>query len=88
MKRLAAMHDWPVLMRACFNAGCHAVLQIRARHDDERIAAAEFEHAFLDLSRGGARDALPARSLPVSVTAFTRGSSITCAVCSASISNV
>ena len=29
------------------------LVQIRARHDDERIAAAQFEYHFLDVLRGG-----------------------------------
>ena len=46
----------PGIDRARFHADFRRHFQIRARHDDERIAAAEFEHAFLDLPRGGAGD--------------------------------
>ena len=56
MKRFAAMHDWPVLIVRALTPVSTAASQIRARHDDERIAAAQFENAFLDLARGGAGD--------------------------------
>jgi len=64
-------------------------LEVGARHYDERVASAELEHAFLDLSCCGCSP-LCSRlfSLPVSVTAFTRESTIIFSVCSGSISNV
>jgi len=34
-------------------------LEVCARHHDERIAAAELEHAFFDLSRGRTRHSAP-----------------------------
>ena len=55
MKRLAAMQDWPVLIVRAFTAVSDGVLEIRARHHDERIAAAEFEHTLLDLPRRATR---------------------------------
>ena len=56
MKRFAAMQDCPELDRACFHADFRRHVQICAWHDDERIAAAKFEYAFLDLPCGGAGD--------------------------------
>ena len=53
--RFAAMHDWPVLIVRALTAVLNAEFEVGARHDDERIAAAEFEHAFLDFARGRAR---------------------------------
>ena len=42
--------------RARFDRGGKGAFEICARHDDERIAAAELEHALFDFARGRARD--------------------------------
>src|SRR2546426_11489118 len=42
--------------RACFHARGHGRFKIGARHDNEGIASAELEHAFLDLARSNAGD--------------------------------
>ena len=39
-----------------FDRGLYSLIEIGARHDDERIAAAEFEHDLLDLLRRGNTD--------------------------------
>ena len=52
MKRLAAMQDWPLLMVRAFTAMLTARWHIGAGHDDERIAAAQFQHGFLDALAG------------------------------------
>ena len=44
---------------ARFDRSAQRALEICTRHHDERIAAAELEHAFLDLARGGARHGAP-----------------------------
>ena len=75
MKRFAAMHDWPLLTMRAFTAGRHGLVEIRGRHDDERIAAAELQHAFLMCLAAFEATLAPAGSLPVSVAALTRSSS-------------
>ena len=51
--------------------------QVGVGEDDERVGAAELEHRLLDrVARRPTPTARPARSLPVMVTAPTRGSSI------------
>jgi len=57
------------------NPSFHCRRQIRARHNDVG-SLRELEHTFLNLPCRFARDSLPARSPAVSVTAFTRGSSM------------
>src|ERR1700736_1620721 len=42
--------------RSCFNGSRKCAFEISARHDDERVAAAELEHSFFDFARGRARD--------------------------------
>src|ERR1700676_4110018 len=42
--------------RSRFNGSRECAFEIRARHDDERVAAAELEHSFFDFTRGDARD--------------------------------
>ena len=82
MKRLAAMHDWPLLIDARLDGGLDRRVEIGARHDDERVAAAQLEHGLLELLAGGGCHLRARRaSLPVSVTAAMRGSSITRATC-------
>src|SRR5207247_10371207 len=44
---------------ARFYRCAQCALEVCARHHNERIAAAELEHAFLDLSRCGARHCAP-----------------------------
>ena len=68
MKRFAAMHDCPLLMVRAFDRRRCRSVEVGARHDDERIAAAELEDRLLDAAaRRGWRRCAPARSLPVSV---------------------
>ena len=45
MKRLAAMQDWPLLIVRALTAVRDRGVEVGARHHDERIAAAELEHA-------------------------------------------
>ena len=45
MKRLAAMQDLAVVDDARLHGGAHRGVEIGAGHDDEGIAAAQFEHA-------------------------------------------
>ena len=54
MKRLAAMHDWPLFwMRAVTAIGTVRV-EVGARAHDEGVRAPELEHAGLErASRGG-----------------------------------
>ena len=61
MKRFAAMHDWPLLTMRALTRGLHRRVEIRGRHDDERIAAAELEHALLDPLRRVRRHARAGR---------------------------
>ena len=49
-------------------------VEIGAGHHDERVAAAEFQHDFLNALGRAHSDVIPAPSLPVSVAAATRGS--------------
>ena len=73
-------------MRA-FTAVFDGAVEVGARHDDERIAAAQLEHRLLDAARPARAATLAAGgSLPVSVTAATRGSSMTRATRSTSMS--
>ena len=53
----------PVVDETRLNRHLHGLLQIGARHHDERIAAAQFEHSLLDLLPGFAAlpDAPPVR---------------------------
>jgi len=53
----------------------NSLLQIRRRHHDEWIAAAQFEHSFLICLPAMPATLRPAGSLPVSVAATTRRSS-------------
>ena len=62
MKRLAAMQDWPLLIVRALTAVSTRGVQIGARHDDERIAAAQLEHRLLEVLAGLRRD-LAARAL-------------------------
>ena len=57
MKRLAAMHDWPLLIVRAFTAVVHGGVEIGARHHDERVAAAQLEHRLLDVLSGRRGDA-------------------------------
>ena len=57
MKRLAAMQDWPLLIVLRLHRGPRRRVEIGARHDDERIAAAQLEHRLLDVPSGRRRDA-------------------------------
>ncbi len=59
MKRFAAMHDCPVLIVRALTPSVDGGLQIRCRHDDERIASAELENGFLDQSRRSAGHVAP-----------------------------
>ena len=47
MKRLALMQDWPLLRMRDFHGRGDGFVEIRARHHDEGVAAAEFQHDFL-----------------------------------------
>ena len=51
-KRLAAMQDWPLLMQRACDGGCDGGVERGRGHDDEGIAAAEFEDGFLDEPSG------------------------------------
>jgi hypothetical protein len=51
-------------------------VEIGARHDDERIAAPELDDGFLQVLPAALATDRPAPSLPVSVTAATRGSAM------------
>ena len=78
MKRLAAMHDCPLLTMRALTAGLDRRVQVGARHDDERIAAAELEHHLLELLAGGGGDLTAGRARCRSATPpTTRGSSRT-----------
>ena len=75
-------------MQRAFTAVCTRFVQIGARHHDERIAAAQFQHRLLDLLSALAGHFRPAGSLPVSVAATTRLSSSTRATCDDPMSSV
>ena len=51
-KRLAAMQDWPLLMQRARTASWTASVEVGRGHDDEGIAAAEFEDGLLDEPSG------------------------------------
>ena len=83
MKRLAAMQLWPAFWNRARAAVCAGDVDVGVGEHDERVGAAELEDGLLQRAPGRRRaTALPARSLPVSVTAATRGSSIDRAVTS------
>ena len=54
MKRLAAMHDCPLLMVRALTAVVDRGLEVGAGHHDEGVAAAQLEHRLLDLLPGRA----------------------------------
>ncbi len=56
MNRFAAMQDWPLLNRRDLTAVATACARSAVRRHDERIAAAQFEHALLQRASGAARD--------------------------------
>ena len=61
MKRLAAMHDWPLFCVRDCTAVFHGLFQVGAGQDEERVAAAKFQDGALELRSGRARDR-PARA--------------------------
>ena len=69
MNRLAAMQLWPALRNRA-RAACSAVTsQVGIGQHDERVGAAQLQHALLERPARSGPDRAPARSLPVSVTA-------------------
>ena len=77
MKRLPAMQLWPPLTIRAVAATLAARFHVGILEHQIGIRPAELEHAFLEHRAGRGRDALPAATLPVSVTA---------AICSSLIS--
>ena len=73
MKRLAALHDWPLLSRRASTAASTVAVEVVGREQDEGVGAAELEHDLLEVASGdlgdggtgalgaGERDALHAR---------------------------
>ena len=58
MNRLAAMQLWPPLPKRDFTAASAAALEVGVVEDDERVGAAELEHALLQRRAGGRADGL------------------------------
>ena len=73
-KALGCNARLPVVLDARVDRGRNRRVQIGARHYNERIAAAQFEHDFLDALGGGYSDLNSRCSLPVNVAATTRES--------------
>ena len=89
MKRLAAMHDWPLLIVRALTAVRTAASRSALGITMNGSLPPSSSTRLLDLlARGARRRALPAPVLPVSVTAATRGSSMTRFTWSVSISSV
>ena len=77
MKRLAALHDWPVLSRRASTAACTAASRSSV---DSRMNGSEppsSSATFLRLRPATSATAAPARSEPVTDTPCTRGSAMT-----------
>ncbi len=56
MKRLALMQLWPLLSIRRGHGGVDGGVEVGRGHDDERVAAAELEHAGLDVLPGAGAD--------------------------------
>jgi hypothetical protein len=88
MNRFAAMHDWPVLIIRARTAVSSAVLKSALGITIKASLPPSSSTLFLICRAAALATSPPARSLPVSVTALTRGSSITRRTSSVSISSV
>ncbi len=76
MKRLAAMHDWPLLIVRALTAVAAALPRSAEGSTMNGSLPPNSSTAFLTLPPAARPTATPAPSLPVSVTAAMRGSSI------------
>ena len=77
MKRFAAMHDCPVLIVRAFTPISAAISKSALGMTMNGSLPPSSRTLFLICRAAALATSLPARSLPVSVTAFTRGSSMT-----------
>ena len=65
-----------VILKRAVTAVLTREFEVGVVEHDERVRAAQFEHAFLQRRSGGQATATPARSEPVSVTAEMRASAM------------
>ena len=88
MNRLAAMHDWPLLMMRAFTAVATAVGRSALGKTMNASLPPSSSTLFLMCLPAAAAMSRPAPSLPVTVTAATRSSAMIAPTRSAPISKV